>query len=407
MDLMYNMRIWLFFIARKGDMVKIKTLIARVSSLKLRTKILIAVVAFLVVGGMVTIVILMGGRKNDDEVVFIRNEDNSVTVDDETIFPPAANTSDLKKRQSKLSAEVVDQDKIEFRDDVGLSVGEKIAVWVYSEPKFLGFFEIKVVGGVKYIEGLAEAIANLNIEPGVHNIAIVTSEGRPVGYIDIYIEDGGEIKEEKPSEEGSAGTEKNEVVEEKIAFASRTENEVNMLRGVTKITQVGKDGVKRITYSVKYDKDGKEVSRVKIEEKISRQAVEQVTKIGVSDFNMNTDIITGLSGGQMCLPSEYSETYGCGMYVPTNKSFFTFTLKGKNYLFCAADDNRCVGATDVPVTIKPALSVAVKETTAGATVSEAMYAGSLHILDYAVGMDDPPALTEATCAKYGLACGRW
>jgi uncharacterized protein YabE (DUF348 family) len=70
------------------------------------------------------------------------------------------------------------------------------------------------------------------------------------------------------------------VVTEEIDFTRRTIRDVNTPVGVSKITQEGEKGEKEITYEVKYQ-DGKEVSRIKKNEVITKQPVEEITTLGV------------------------------------------------------------------------------------------------------------------------------
>lgn len=112
-----------------------------------------------------------------------------------------------------------------------------------------------VKNGEKIIEGLADALKNISVEAGEHNIALVSEKGKNIGYIDIYIKKSGEIKEymaeaeekkedskkeesknEKVEKEESKKIEMKEIKEEKeISFQTETIDEVNIQKGKKKL----------------------------------------------------------------------------------------------------------------------------------------------------------------------------
>lgn len=380
-----------------------QSLAKRVRSLTLRAKIIIATVTVLVVGGGVAMLVLVRSNQDRDQAPLVEGDD-LVAIDKEAPSPPASSTEELRENQSSIAAAIISGDKIEFTGEIAVDSGEVLAIWVYSQPRFMGFFEIKEVGGIKYIEGLAKALERMSVSVGAHNIAIVTSDGRPIGYIDIFIGDDGRLQDTDDGDSGGEVTEKDVVEEEKVPFMYRNEDEVNMLRGTTRVVQAGADGVKKVTYRVKYNKDGKEVSRVRVDEEVTRRAVEQITKVGVSDFNINKDVISEYSGGAMCPMSEVSEEDGC-IFASNAKSFFAFKLKGRFYLFCVSDSNNC---SDEPmrVNIKPAIDIGERIDTDVSALSYALYIGVPYVFDYRMGSEGD-RLTEASCLKYGLSCGRW
>jgi Uncharacterized protein conserved in bacteria len=326
---------------------------------------------------------------------------------------PATNTKELKKKLKNVEAEIVNSDKIEF-NKLPVEKGEKVAIWVYSEPKFLGFFEIKEKDGKTYIEGLDKALKNINITSGNHNIAIVTKDNKPIGYINIYITDKGKIKdtvtekndtktkdkngeeEKEEIKEDEKTTEKTIIENETIPFTSKTENEVNMLRGATKITQAGISGSKKVTYKVTYDSKKKEISRTKVTEKVTKKPTEQITKIGISDYNINTDKILGMFAGLTCTETMFYQPgnfEGCDETITNPKFFTAITLKNGSFV-------HYVGNSDVDgiVNIKPMNKINGKRF---------YYNGSSYFADIRRGDDTPVALTSALCTKHGLACGQW
>lgn len=65
------------------------------------------------------------------------------------LMAPATNTEELLQEMQSVEVTAVTEDQIVFSNDVELKENEKVAVWIYSEPKFLGYFEVMLENGVK------------------------------------------------------------------------------------------------------------------------------------------------------------------------------------------------------------------------------------------------------------------
>jgi hypothetical protein len=156
----------------------------------------IAVIAAIVIVGVIT------QQPQDNS-----NPTTDQTTSTTTPTAPASNTEELTTTLDKVEADIED-DTIKLKGNVAVNTGEKVAIWLYSEPKFLGFFEIKERDGIKYISGLNEAIKKLGVETGNHNIAIITEKGKPIGYVDVYIEGNGIKSNAKPNEDESKDEDK-------------------------------------------------------------------------------------------------------------------------------------------------------------------------------------------------------
>ena len=247
--------------------------------MKKRIVIIGFIIALFVIGIIVFLTLFKDNFKKDDS----KNE-NKVSEQEkieDKLIAPADNTTDLTNKLSKIEVESITTDEIVFNSEIELNEGERVAIWLYSKPKFLGYFEIIIKDDIKKIEGLTKALENITVEKGKHNIAIVTENGKEVGYIDIYLND--------------TGFNKNEIKEvtetETIDFKTTKKEETNMKSGTKEIVQQGQKGEKTVTYNITYDTSGKEISREKISEKITKEAINQVEKVGISDFNLNTDNI--------------------------------------------------------------------------------------------------------------------
>ena len=262
----------------------------------------------------------------------------------ETPQAPANNTEALVEDMEKAQTVAISKDTIEFAETAKVEEGELIAVWVYSEPKFLGYFKVVLNEGKKVIEGLEEALEKLDIEPGDHNIALVKEDGEKLGYIDVKIEEEGikpetfieektEEKEEQKEEEKT--TTKKITVNENINFQTTKQNEVNMKKGTKEVVTAGVKGIKEVTYEVTYNSSGKEISRKKISEKTTKQPVNEVVKVGTSDFNINTDKETGGAIGFMCTENEKLTNPDGGIGCDDSKglkSFSSISINNVEYL---------------------------------------------------------------------------
>jgi len=225
-----------------------------------------------------------------------------------------------------------------------------------------------------------------------------TIESTIENYVEKKVEDNTstEKPDNKPVPTQTHTTTKNINITEKIPFSSKNEEEVNMLRGTTKIFQEGQEGTKTTTYRVTYNSNGKEISRSKISEKVTKQPVTQITKVGISDYNINTDVISSNGSGMICFENQliiYEDGYKeCDESQVTNY-FASITLKNKEYVYYIGNtDNRDL------VNIKPLLSV---------SNGKINYGGNTYVLDGRSGSNTPIPLTSILCSKYGLSCGSW
>ncbi len=104
-----------------------------------------------------------------------------------------------------------------------------------------------------------------------------------------------------------------EIENRSIAYKTETVKDSSRYIGDNYVKIEGKPGVRRINYAVTYI-DGKEVSRKKISEKVTREPVTQVNAVGALDAGGGSGVAgDGIARGMIWpLPSSYSvgETYG-------------------------------------------------------------------------------------------------
>ena len=116
--------------------------------------------------------------------------------------------------------------------------------------------------------------------------------GKLTVFYKVTYENGKEVKREKYYEEVSkekvdevieVGTlvveTKDEEKSETVKFEKETKENPELKKGETKVIQKGEDGEKIVKYKVTYN-NGKEVSREKISEKITKEPVKEITEVG-------------------------------------------------------------------------------------------------------------------------------
>lgn len=193
-------------------------------------------------------------------------------------------------------------------------------------------------------------------------------------------------------------TEKEITEEESISYTTKEVQEVNMLRGTKTVIQTGKTGKRNITYKVVYNSQGQEVSREKISENIVEQPTEEIVKVGVSDYNINTDLFTS-GGGNYCLEEDLLVVDGVRVPSCTKQpiSIVTIDIKDKGYYYIV-NGNSYINITN---------KVTYHYDTGAITYNGKLFHG---IGGYGCAGDIGEcgqSLTEEFCNKYGLACGRW
>ena len=382
-----------------------------------RKKILIiGIICLLIVGAITCFIIFKEKEKNNQP----SNDTKIQQVEQEEQEPvsPAKDTEELLTKLNSVETKKITKNEISFSENTEIKEGEKIAVWIYSTPKFLGYFEVVIQNGVKKIEGLAEKLEKLTIESGNHNIALVTEDGSPIGYIDIYIEEDGNIskptetnennqqteekKENTETEDKKEQTTKEVTYEEEISFKTVSEKEKNMQKDKVEVVQDGVKGLKKVTYNITYDANGKEISRKKISEKTIKEPINKITKVGTSEFNLNTARMTGATHGFMCteqgLYKNGEEIVGCDDSEGQElKEFYAIKIDNTYYATCA-NTTGCYGEK---------VNAYVKLTKVQNMVFKGKLNGTTYYFDGRAGGGDDTPLTQDDCDTFKLTCGTW
>lgn len=307
---------------------------------------------------------------------------------------PATNTEELLEKMEVVEVTSVTNDEIVFSNDVDLKENDKVAVWIYSEPKFLGYFDVLVENGVKKIVGLKEALEKVSIESGNHNIAITTEAGESIGYIDIYVEENKIFEDEQKAIESKYTTE--EITEKtEVKYQTETKKDANKKSGSKEVIQKGVNGEIEVTYKVTYDETGKEISREKISEKETKKVINEIVVIGSADYNINSSKITTEATGFMCSESQ-TMTYD-------GKKVCDDSLELPMFKIIAIDG----GALKV-VTLNEVAITPVTVTRSG-DLYVGTYKGETHYFEPRGGGGNPDGepLTLELCKKYNLSCGTW
>lgn len=193
---------------------------------------------------------------------------------------------------------------------------------------------------------------------------------------------------------------------ESIGFDSISENEVNMLRGTTKVIQNGVNGVKTIKYKITYNSSNIEISREKISEKITTQPIKQITKVGISDFNMNTDTYNNFGRGYYCPENKLINNGNNSMPDCTDGfagSYARLHLSTGNYVYKIGTE------VLMPIDESKMETTLIKiDETSSELLFIGIYNGEKYYFTDMLGAGGPPELlNEDYCTKYGLSCGRW
>lgn len=201
-------------------------------------------------------------------------------------------------------------------------------------------------------------------------------------------------------------TEKNIVVQEPISYSTKEVQEVNMLRGTKTVTQTGKTGKKNITYKVVYNSQGQEVSRNKISENIIENPTNEIVKVGISDYNLNTDTIKYGYNGVYCLDKDLiSLNGGPGMCIGHFSGYFnSITVNTTTYLYSYS-----VGQTIREEAVYINANNLIKLNTKMSHIFTGTLNGVNYNFNYLAGDSSPSTIkiTQEECNKFNLSCGRW
>ena len=191
-------------------------------------------------------------------------------------------------------------------------------------------------------------------------------------------------------------TTKNINVDEPIVYSTQEVQEVNLLRGQRQTSQAGKNGIKRITYKVTYNSNGTEISRTKVSESVISQPINQIIKIGVSDFNLNTSKLENEVYSMDACTSNQLVNNG-GYYCTERKKFSGIFINGTLYITGIYNQTSISNIRPL-IALKPSLS---------GDIYNGNYNGANYYFLISSGNYVNRALTQSDCDKYGLACGRW
>ena len=191
-------------------------------------------------------------------------------------------------------------------------------------------------------------------------------------------------------------TTKNINVDEPIVYSTQEVQEVNLPRGQKQTSQAGKNGVKRITYKVTYNSNGTEISRTKVSESVISQPVNQIIKVGVSDFNLNTSKLENEVYSMDACTSNQLVNNG-GYYCTESKKFSGIFINGTLYITGIYNQTSISNIRPL-IALKPSLS---------GDIYNGNYNGANYYFLISSGNYVNRALTQSDCDKYGLACGRW
>lgn len=150
----------------------------------------------LIILGVVLLIIIIG------VYIFIKNNEKR-----ENKYP-AYNTEELYELYKPLEIKKLNKDEIIFSDKHNLNENEKIDVWVYSKPTYLGSYNIIIENKDKKIKGFNADLKKLSLEAGKHDMVFVSKKNGTIGYVEINIGDDGIVTEDIKLDEVTTTTKK-------------------------------------------------------------------------------------------------------------------------------------------------------------------------------------------------------
>lgn len=389
-------------------------------NLSKKNKIIIGV-GVVIAFAVVSLVILFATKKNKD--VYEDKRGNDVKA--------------MLSSASKLEVAIGEDKKIELTNLEDLNLENKVQLWVFSEPVYLGEFLVEYNDGKYYIGGMEEELKDKNIITGNHQI-LVLQDDKTIGYFNIVLSDGAILSNEesdandtlvdndttnKDNETKESNTDKttdnvenkdNQTVKEEtnttkeievfedIKYSTEEIKETKMLKGKKETVETGENGQKKITYKVIYDKNNKEIKREKIAEVVVKNVKNAKVKVGLSDYNLNDKPLYGLRTGLFCLDAEAKERnyQECDDVASSSNEYQSIEIGNKEYLICL-NDNDCYDYYDPQFKLANYPNVSKYQGMYTATLN-----GTKYYLDMRAGSDGHE-LTEEVCTKIGLVCNRW
>lgn len=200
----------------------------------------------------------------------------------------------------------------------------------------------------------------------------------------------------KPINDGNyqpaeVAVQKTVIIDEPIYFTKSVENDPNQARGSSKVAQSGANGTKQITYNVKYNSKGQSLAVEKIKEEVTKAPVPEITKVGTSDYNLNTPPNVTYYFSASCLASTATES-GCGGIAnDTYNNINVIEVANRRYVVFIFD---FYGPGTAVSPIAPIIN------------NHFLYGGQSYLYEHG-RVDRTKPLTEEICTSYGLACGRW
>lgn len=344
----------------------------------------------------------------------------SLVINKNNDYKNTSNDTDIKSvlaSSTELEVNISDDKRVELSSIKPEK--DKVKIWIFSTPIYLGEFNIINDNGKYYLDNLETILKNKKINDGNHKVLLLQNE-KALGYFNITIKEdtllsSAEMPEisdntidnqgndNNTSSETGKTTTKTIKVEEDIAFETEEVEEKNMLKGQKETSITGTKGKKTVTYKVTYDKNNNEVKREKVSEKVTKEPKKAQVKVGISDYNLNNNIEYTIQSGLICdEDSAKSMNYQeCNTEKDTTYSYYqSIELAGKNYIICF-NDKECDDYFGVH--FKSNSKPLISKYQAIYTVT---YNGRKYFLDTRSGSQGN-ILTEEICKNMGLVCNRW
>ncbi len=136
-----------------------------------------------------------------------------------------ANNDDLKTiLNNSLEIDVTQNDsKIELISLKEKEEIDKVKIWAFSSPIYLGEFNIEKIDNKYYLEGLEDVLKSKDLEIGTHRLLVMQND-TSLGYIRIYINDDKSIKFISLSQNNSNSVGNSDVDNEESKTEDKSDN---------------------------------------------------------------------------------------------------------------------------------------------------------------------------------------
>lgn len=201
----------------------------------------------------------------------------------------------------------------EILNQAGYDIGEKDTVVPSADSKLSENMLIEIRRAKNFT--VVDENGERNVKSSAYTVDDLLSELQITRGSDIYVSlpSGVKLKEGMKITISKVTVDYVDVTEV-IPYVSETRNNSSMAKGTTKVSQAGKNGVRKVTYEVKY-KDGVEVERTEVNSVVEKDAVKRIVDVGTkgasSSGKGSAPTFSGNAGSSSAKSFSYSRVITC------------------------------------------------------------------------------------------------